>query len=532
MSKPTLDNKTRNYLTELQYTDDFTVEDVRTIIHERSKSDLSDIDMRVYHSKDLNIGIESGFDGSAIHLYNEDQNINEVYYIFRGTAKFEDIYYNAAGIATASNNDQIEDAGEFFKKVQNKLSTVNQELYGDGHSLGGHLITSLALNTKAFSDVRGLNDAPINVFQMATYDREFNRYLVNHTGEFDTNKIKEETITALARDFYKEQSKVISHTRVKGDPLYSQSFPGKLYIGEQIHYIGDLETRDFPDVGQYPLSNLAKYSPVLTLDKLRYESKVGSLFWLVRETDQRFGSEGVEYVMKNWQDILRRSAARPEGQIALGASGTYLLYTAQQALRSPGILYQSYEVKSNWHLVHNHTLDALISSYNEQHDTKQTIYQVQDVLSGEYVLLNKQDLREFGLRYEHAIEQKYLILQELRAFLHQEIDDLYDEVKRDLNAKMTSLESSPGSIVSTPKRSSGGVLGGSLSDFRTLDRIEFDRSFKPMDEAITNPVNNVINQIENEINHLESFVSSFQATYLEMFATDESIASSIGTYAR
>lgn len=532
MNKPYFDNRTRNYLTKLQYTDDFTVDDVKSIVKEQMNNNLSDVEINVYHSKDLNIGSESGFDGSAIHLYNEDQNINEVYYIFRGTAKFEDIYYNAAGIATASNNVQIIDAENFYKIVQHKLPKTKQHLYGDGHSLGGHLITSLALKTQAFSDVRGLNDAPINVYQLSRYDLNFADFLRIHTGEVDPNKIKEETITALARDFYKEQSKVISHTRVKGDPLYSQSFPGKLYIGEQIHYIGDLETRDFPDVGQYPLSNLAKYSPHLTLDKLRYESKVGSLFWLVRETDQRFGSEGVEYVMTNWQDILRRSAARPEGQLALGASGTYLLYTAQQALRSPGILYQSYEVKSNWHLVHNHTLDALISYYNEQHDTKQTIYQVQDVISGEYVLLNKQDLREFGLRYEHAIEQKYLILQEMRTFLYQEIEDLYDGVKRDLNAKMTSLESSPGSIVSTPKRSTGGVLGGSFSDFRTLDRIEFDRSFKPMDEAITNPVYNVINQIENEINHLKSFVSSFQATYLEMFATDESIASSIGTYAR
>ncbi|MCM3490701.1 hypothetical protein M3689_15405 [Alkalihalophilus marmarensis] len=532
MNKPTIDNNTRNHLTQLQYTDNFTVEDVRTIVNDQMKGNLDDIEINIYHSNDLRIGRESGFDGSAIHLINEDLNINEVYYIFRGTVKFEDIYYNASGIATASNTEQIDDAEIFFDTVQRILPQQELKLYGDGHSLGGHLINSLALKKQVFTNVRGLNDAPINAYQMAQYDTMFSTYLTNKTGVENPQTLKEETITALARDFYKEQSKVISHTRVKGDPLYSQSFPGKLYIGEQIHYIGDLETRDFPDVGQYPLSNLAKYSPHLTLDKLRYESKVGSLFWLVRETDQRFGSEGVEYVMTNWQDILRRSAARPEGQLALGASGTYLLYTAQQALRSPGILYQSYEVKSNWHLVHNHTLDALISYYNEQHDTKQTIYQVQDVISGEYVLLNKQDLREFGLRYEHAIEQKYLILQELRTFLYQEIEDLYDGVKRDLNAKMTSLESSPGSIVSTPKRSTGGVLGGSFSDFRTLDRIEFDRSFKPMDEAITNPVYNVINQIENEINHLESFVSSFQATYLEMFATDESIASSIGTYAR
>ncbi|MDV2686103.1 DUF6792 domain-containing protein [Alkalihalophilus lindianensis] len=533
MSKPIIDNQTRNYLTELQYTDGFTVDDVKSIIKEQMDFDLNEVNLKIYHSNEMGIGNESGFDGSAIHLYNKEENINEVYYIFRGTAKFEDIYYNATGIATASNNEQIIDAEEFFDTVQVQVPKGGQNLYGDGHSLGGHLVTSLALKTKAFSDARGLNDAPINVYQMGRYDLDFAEFLRVHTGEVAPHNIKEETIIALARDFYKEQSKVISHTRVKGDPLYAQSFPGKLYIGQQIHYVGDLDIMDFPNIGEYPLTHLAKYSPIHYLDKLRYESNVSALFWMIRETDQRVGMEGVQYTMTNWKEVLSQSAKRPEGRFALFVRAHELKNRASSVLQSPGTWYQAYDVWSNFDLVHNHSLSTLIDYYNAQMHEKLTLFQVQDAISGKYVMLNKSDLKEFSLRYEHAIEQKYQILQDLRAFIHQELDDLYDSVKRDLQTKMQALEASPGSLVSTPKRSySGGVLGGSLSEFRTVERVEFDRYFEPIDESMTNPINDVIVQVENEINHLETFLSSFQATYNEMFDTDQSIASSIGIHAR
>jgi hypothetical protein len=533
MNKPLIDNQTRNYLTELQYTDSFTVEDVKSIIKDKMGHELNEVEMTIYHSNDLKIGKVSGFDGSAIHLYNKDKDINEVYYIFRGTAKFEDIYYNATGIATASNNRQINDAEEFFDTVQSRIPTEQLNLYGDGHSLGGHLIINLALLKKNFSEVRGLNDAPVNVYQLATADLHFARELRNHTGEVDPRNIKEETIIALARDFYKEQSKVISHTRVKGDPLYAQSFPGKLYIGQQIHYVGDLDIMDFPNIGEYPLTHLAKYSPIHYLDKLRYESNVSALFWMIRETDQRVGMEGVQYTMTNWKEVLSQSAKRPEGRFALFVGAHELKNRASSVLQSPGTWYQAYDVWSNLDLVHNHSLSTLIDFYNAQMHEKLTLFQVQDAISGKYVMLNKSDLKEFSLRYEHAIEQKYQIVQDLRAFMHQELDDLYDSVKRDLQTKMQALEASPGSLVSTPKRSySGGVLGGSLSDFRTVERVEFDRYFEPIDESMTNPINDVIVQVENEINHLETFLSSFQATYNEMFDTDQSIASSIGIHAR
>ncbi|WP_368505303.1 DUF6792 domain-containing protein [Alkalihalophilus sp. As8PL] len=534
MSKPTINNQTRNYLTELQYTDDFTVEDVKSIVKEQMNYVLNDVDVKIYHSNDLGIGTASGFDGSAIHFYNKEDNINEVYYIFRGTAKFEDIYYNATGIATASNTEQIDDAELFFDSVQNYLPSKEElELYGDGHSLGGHLITSLALKKQEFSDVRGLNDAPINVYQMASYDEEFGGFLEASTGTNNYSNIKEETIIALARDFYKEQSKVISHTRVKGDPLYAQSFPGKLYIGQQIHYVGDLDIMDFPNIGEYPLTHLAKYSPIHYLDKLRYESNVSALFWMIRETDQRVGMEGVQYTMTNWKEVLSQSAKRPEGRFALFVGAHELKNRASSVLQSPGTWYQAYDVWSNLDLVHNHSLSTLIDYYNAQMHEKLTLFQVQDAISGKYVMLNKSDLKEFSLRYEYAIEQKYQIVQDLRAFMHQELDDLYDGVKRNLQTKMQALEASPGSLVSTPKRSySGGVLGGSLSEFRTVERVEFDRYFEPIDESMTNPINDVIVQVENEINHLETFLSSFQATYNEMFDTDQSIASSIGIHAR
>ncbi len=110
------------------------------------------------------------------------------------------------------------------------------------------MIVSVALIEKNFDDVRGLNDAPVNLKQLASLDSDFVDYLESATDVLDISDIPEEELVLLARDFYAAEANAISHTRVKGEPLYAQSIPYTFYPGASIHYLGDMETPEFPDV--------------------------------------------------------------------------------------------------------------------------------------------------------------------------------------------------------------------------------------------------------------------------------------------
>lgn len=53
-----------------------------------------------------------------------------------------------------------------YEKVEGniKSSGTKVERYGDGHSLGGHLIVTLGLITKNFKDVRGMTSVALIYF--------------------------------------------------------------------------------------------------------------------------------------------------------------------------------------------------------------------------------------------------------------------------------------------------------------------------------------------------------------------------------
>ncbi|PAF15331.1 hypothetical protein CHH59_04600, partial [Shouchella clausii] len=150
------------------------------------------------------------------------------------------------------SDEQIDDARRFYNRVESGIAekTNNEDItrYGDGHSLGGHLIVSVALTEKNFDDVRGLNDAPVNLKQLTRLDEYFKDHVMQNMGTTNISDIPQEELVLLARDFYAAEANAISHTRVKGEPLYAQSIPYTFYPGATIHYLGDMETPEFPDV--------------------------------------------------------------------------------------------------------------------------------------------------------------------------------------------------------------------------------------------------------------------------------------------
>ncbi|MBU8595875.1 hypothetical protein KM908_06980, partial [Alkalihalobacillus clausii] len=254
------EDNTRNAITALQYEsgEPLDIDSLKKVLDSYNITNIDYNDITIYKSSGENIdspiGNESGFDGAAIHHYNEEKGINDVYYIFRGTEVDldapEDVVYDAFGVVAGVSDAQIKHAQRFYKTVETDIAqkTNGNEItrYGDGHSLGGHLIVSVALIEKNFDDVRGLNDAPVNLKQLVDLDRQFSSYIQRKTNTDNISSIPQEELVLLARDFYATEANAISHTRVKGEPLYAQSIPYTFYPGAAIHYLGDMETPEFP----------------------------------------------------------------------------------------------------------------------------------------------------------------------------------------------------------------------------------------------------------------------------------------------
>lgn len=150
-------------------------------------------------TKELGVGEQSGFDGTAIHFH--DEGINEVYVINRGTEsdldKFadltdnlignirdykknpedlreiafqgnEDIYTDVFGVLMGEDQSQTEDNIDFTDQVIEKVKQTgegeNIKFYLDGHSLGGSEAQSLlTVYGDLFTNVNVYNDAPMNI---------------------------------------------------------------------------------------------------------------------------------------------------------------------------------------------------------------------------------------------------------------------------------------------------------------------------------------------------------------------------------
>lgn len=103
----------------------FAEEDIKCIYIEDMGSEPPAY-IRVYHSddfKNLNT-IDSGFDGTVIHLYDEKKGINQKYTIAQGSEMREadtwkplDWAYNALGIFVGQSRSQFNDAIRFDEKV-------------------------------------------------------------------------------------------------------------------------------------------------------------------------------------------------------------------------------------------------------------------------------------------------------------------------------------------------------------------------------------------------------------------------------
>ncbi|WP_078579033.1 DUF6792 domain-containing protein [Salipaludibacillus agaradhaerens] len=197
-----------------------------------SSNDFSELQKGDYYS---------GFDGSAIHFYDEEKGINQVYTITRGSEgsekdswKPKDWFYNLFGIGLGQNDSQISDAKRFTELVTKEVNKSNDspipiKSIGMGHSLGGNLITTLQLITGQFDNVYAVNHIPPSIYQLASIDSIFANELnamfkldlennFNAIYDIDPTELKEFT-----EAYYKERidETTINRLNMEEDLLYA-----------------------------------------------------------------------------------------------------------------------------------------------------------------------------------------------------------------------------------------------------------------------------------------------------------------------
>ncbi|MEB3751131.1 hypothetical protein EP10_001972 [Geobacillus icigianus] len=187
--------------------------------------------------------IDSGFDGTAIHFYDEQKGINQLYIITRGSEMREkdtwrplDWAYNIFGIFAGAGKSQYREAARFEKLVTKAIekkvgySRIKLKKMGLGHSLGGNLNIAIQITRDLYDRVYVINDAPPSSYQLATIDPYFWGELVK---KFNLDSERYEQIYSLppaelkafAEEYYKKRvdEHSIHHLTAQEDLLYAVS---------------------------------------------------------------------------------------------------------------------------------------------------------------------------------------------------------------------------------------------------------------------------------------------------------------------
>lgn len=202
-----------------------TVEEVQQIYFEETGKEPP-FDIAVYYSDDyIDKEDANGFDGTVIHIENE-QGVNELYTITRGTQDFtdddwhaNDWSYNIMGIFAGQNDSQYRAAKDFDEAVTQEIFEQTGDKptkIGLGHSLGGNLITLLQLTSGDFESVHTVNAAPPSFYQLIHIDRDFEEEVQGSFG-INTNNLEElynfdpSYLQAFAEEYYESRGEDIQH---------------------------------------------------------------------------------------------------------------------------------------------------------------------------------------------------------------------------------------------------------------------------------------------------------------------------------
>lgn len=543
------EDNTRNAITALQYENGETldIDSLKKVLDSYNITNIDYNDITIYKSSGENIdspiGNESGFDGAAIYHYNEEKGINDVYYIFRGTELDldapEDVVYDAFGVVAGVSDGQIEDALDFIEEVETNINTNGIKRYGEGHSLGGHLIVSVALIEKNFDDVRGLNDAPVNLKQIASLDSDFVDYLESATDVLDISDIPEEELVLLARDFYAAEANTISHTRVKGEPLYAQSIPYTFYPGATIHYLGNMDTPEFPDVltPRTPWPGLTEsfsrphfFGTFVSLglginadlDRVAYNANINHLLQFITIIGEEMTvAELTKLIGKAkdnpWaalSDMPESVKERLKEEVGLGH-----IVGGLWALKNTAVYEKVLAVINAKDQFDLHSIQAVIELYDQPGQQRVT-YRLEPG-TGTHILVDENSLVNALQAMEGALEQKREALGVLYHYRNMELHERMFEQRERVEAMMSNKEANWRAFL----QEAGHTY--SKDAIRKPTGVTFRKEFDPVPASAIKQIDGIIEMYELDMRELEQLVLDYKENLRGLFAADEALAQSI-----
>ncbi|MFS3927179.1 DUF6792 domain-containing protein [Priestia flexa] len=171
----------------------------------------------------------SSYDGTAIHIYSKEQDVNEMYVVSQGTTDADDWLYNIramhAGLDTnqADSTDRfVEEARKVFKEkasIEEISSTI-----GLSHSLAHNNNTVSQLLNGNFDEIYSVNGAQSTYFQL--YQRDFGfreavkeGFNISSTDYKAIYSLPQNELKTFAEAYYKEKGTVIHQVISSDDPL-------------------------------------------------------------------------------------------------------------------------------------------------------------------------------------------------------------------------------------------------------------------------------------------------------------------------
>ncbi|MBN8435082.1 hypothetical protein JF536_13375 [Priestia flexa] len=221
-------------ITDLEYknmsNENFIKEVQRIYVEETGKPLSANIEVvRSSEIQEVNNRVPSSYDGTAIHFYSKENNINEVYIVSQGTTDTDDWLYNIRAMQAGKDVNQAENTNIFTKEVINEFKEASHsnevpKVIGLSHSLAhNNNATSMLLHNN-FDEIYSVNGAQTNYYQLYISD---SRFALKVNAEFNITGASSEEVYSIppnelktfAEAYYKEKGTVIHQVISSDDPL-------------------------------------------------------------------------------------------------------------------------------------------------------------------------------------------------------------------------------------------------------------------------------------------------------------------------
>ncbi|MFC4024366.1 DUF6792 domain-containing protein [Oceanobacillus longus] len=237
-------------LIDLEYKDlpdEQMIKEIYKIYIEEYGKELK-IDIDIFHSSQSSIlkdGI-TGYNGTAIHFFSDELEINEVYIISQGTQDITDWEYNVKAMFAGIDYSQAQDTQKFTEEAIGKFDIKGNEdfpvVIGLSHSLAHNNNTTAHLAYNTFDKIYSVNGAQTNYYQLFRADFNFQEevrqnFSIPRTDPNAIYNIDPQQLRTFAENYYADKAKNIHQLISEDDPLYAVSgVRGFFTLGEVDYY--------------------------------------------------------------------------------------------------------------------------------------------------------------------------------------------------------------------------------------------------------------------------------------------------------